>query len=46
MLGKTRALVPLALYFMFSPNYESVYRSKLSMISPMIYNSKIKKIDG
>jgi hypothetical protein len=29
-----------------SINYESIYRSKLSIITLIIHNSKIKEIDG
>jgi hypothetical protein len=31
---------------LISINYDSIYWSKLSMISPIIHNSKILKIDG
>ncbi len=31
---------------LMSINYESIYQSKLSMISPIIHNSKNLKIDG
>jgi hypothetical protein len=33
-------------YYLMSINYESIYWSKLSMISPIIHNSKKLKIDG
>jgi hypothetical protein len=31
---------------LMSINYENIYRSKLSMISPIIHNSIFLKIDG
>ncbi len=38
----------LLIFFHYSMfiNYESIYWSKLSMISPITHNSKFKKIDG